>query len=598
MMRFARFYWLLSAVFAASLDAQGATVYLTPNDSIQKAIDRAANGDSIILRDGTYYETIAISKSIALKAEHGGKATLSNAYRGKLQFAAEKGALGLYSARAPWPVRWVMVGDRFLYDYIDLANLLTFTVQPKYSRLSVPREGFHEGFTWADGKLYIRLEGNADPNSVPIEVNSSKMDGQSQFMTNAGLAAEQTFVRPLAFPILLVYDPRNSFGRIKPVYYGTAELGVLVSVRADDVVIEGLRIHLAPHVGVDVRDSKRVTIRDCFFDGFQYAVNTWQRSEDLTVEYCEFSGGRLYQRMRAAMAGRGGGDTWGTIYWSRQEINIVAQKGPGFVFQHNFVYEGFDGIQPRGIATDLIGKVPDKPSDISYNIFMNIGDNNLEPDGWTRLLNLRVHHNLIVDGYDLLSCAPTQRGPLTVDHNIFYNSPENGLSGGNLVKLGQPQSSFDLNTGLVITHNTFVEEGKGLVSRQAADFQDNVLENNIMVCSRGDWELKGWTPSKYNLVFGTDTLPQCIHSDPKFVSKNPIDFRLSESSPARGAGVIRDAGGQEVGGTDLGAIPFGGKWDFPKPGPRWATPENMPQRPVWPASISPEWGGFAKAAMR
>jgi hypothetical protein len=569
----------------ASFNAQGATVHLTPKDSIQKAIDRAANGDTIVLKDGTYYETIEISKSIVLKAEHGGKATLSNAYRGKLQFAVEQGAPALYSAKVQWPVRWVMVGDRFLYDYIELANLLTFTVQPEYSRLTVPREGFHEGFTWVDGKLYIRLEGNADPNSAPIEINSSKLNGQSQFMTNAGLAPLQVFVRPVAYPILLVYEP----ARIKPVHYGTPELGVLVSVKADGVVIEGLRIHLAPHVAVDVRDSKRVTIRDCFFDGFQYAVNTWQRSEDLTVEYCEFSAGRLYQRMRAAMAGRGGGDTWSTIYWSRQEINIVAQKGPGFVFQHNFMYEGFDGIQPRGIAPDLIGKLPDKPSDISYNVFMNFGDNSLEPDGWTRLLNLRVHHNLVLDGYDPLSCAPTQRGPLTVDHNIFYSSLENGLSGGRLIKLGQPRSAFDLNTGLTIVHNTFVEEGNGLVSKQSAEFQDNVLENNIMVCSRGDWELRGWTPSRYNLVFGTNALPQCIHEDPKFVSKKPIDFRLSESSPARGAA---------SNGTDLGAIQFGGVWEFPQPGPRWATPENMPQRPVWPASISPEWGGFAKAAMR
>jgi hypothetical protein len=132
-----------------------------------------------------------------------------------------------------------MVGDRFLYDYIELANLHTFTVQPEYSRLTVPRGGFPEGFAWVDGKLHIRLEGNADPSSAPIQINSRKLDGQSQFLTNAGLAVLQLYNRPLTYPIHLVYEQ----GRIKPVHY-FPDFGVLVSVRADGVVIEGLRIHL------------------------------------------------------------------------------------------------------------------------------------------------------------------------------------------------------------------------------------------------------------------------------------------------------------------------------------------------------------------
>jgi len=369
----------------------------------------------------------------------------------------------------------------------------------------------------------------------------------------------------------------------KPWHF-PAELGVLVSVQADGVVIEGLRLHLAPHVAIDVQNSKRVTIQDCYFDGFQYAINSWARSEDLTVEHCEFSAGRFYERVRKMMDGKGGGDAWAAIYFSRSEINVVAQEGPGFVFRHNFLYEGFDGIQPRGIAPDLVGELPDKASDISYNLFMNFVDNPLEPDGWTRLLNLRIHHNFVLDAFGLLSCAPTQRGPLTIDHNIFYNSPENGLIGGSLIKLGQPMSAAALNTGLKIVSNTFVQKGKNLVSpSHPTEFKDNLLENNILVCDGGDWNHKGWEPSKHNLVFGTDALPHGIHKNPGFASEKPMDFRLSESSPARGAGAKN---------SDLGAIPYGGNWDFPKPGPRWATPANMPQRPKWPASASPKWGGL------
>jgi len=43
----------------------------------------------------------------------------------------------------------------------------------------------------------------------------------------------------------------------------------------------------------------------------------------------------------------------------------------------------------------------------------------------------------------------------------------------------------------------------------------------------------------------------------------------------------------------LGAIPPGTKWEFPRPGPRWAIGKSAPPRPPLPPSLDPWWVGFS-----
>ncbi|HID47094.1 MAG TPA: hypothetical protein EYP47_00025, partial [Methanococcaceae archaeon] len=63
---------LLLSLFLAITSIYGSTIYVPGNYfTIQKAIDNANPGDVIVVRDGTYYERIIISKSITLKSEHG-----------------------------------------------------------------------------------------------------------------------------------------------------------------------------------------------------------------------------------------------------------------------------------------------------------------------------------------------------------------------------------------------------------------------------------------------------------------------------------------------------------------------------------------------
>ncbi|MDL5045308.1 hypothetical protein QQ054_04540 [Oscillatoria amoena NRMC-F 0135] len=280
---------------------------------------------------------------------------------------------------------------------------------------------------------------------------------------------------------------------------------------------------------------------------------------------------------------------------------MIAQKGPGFIFRHNFIYEAFDGVQARGVHPDLVRELPDLPSDLSYNVIMNCIDNNLELDAWDRRANTRVHHNLVVNGSSLLSCAPIQGGPLMVDHNIFFNAPENGLHGGYLLKHNQPASPQKLNTGLTVVHNTFVTPYKLLWTDEwfPPEYGSNTIENNIMlVDTSAAWQRDGFTPTAHNLLWGKNTdashIAGAVHADPGFASTEPYDFHLSPQSPAIDAGVNRDAEyhHNSVGGTDLGAIEFGTRWSMPKPGPRWGNRDTLPGRPGFPPSLPVHWAGF------
>ena len=52
--------------------AQAATIYVPDNyTKIQWAVDNASAGDTIIVRDGTYYESITVSKQLTIKSENG-----------------------------------------------------------------------------------------------------------------------------------------------------------------------------------------------------------------------------------------------------------------------------------------------------------------------------------------------------------------------------------------------------------------------------------------------------------------------------------------------------------------------------------------------
>jgi hypothetical protein len=268
---------------------------------------------------------------------------------------------------------------------------------------------------------------------------------------------------------------------------------------------------------------------------------------------------------------------------------------------------------------------------------MSCGDEVIEFDTRTAL-NLRVHHNFLMDATAVLALSPVQGGGLTIDHNIVYQSPEYGLGSSVLLKFDCPWcgGGGDSTKLVTLVHNTMVSSTGGLWWTGANHhYENDIAENNIFYTRREvGWVNPEFTLSPYNLHSGPRMNPsapnisQTIHApDPDFVSaplmepgtlvdgsRQPlppipyqtgsarsdapkVDFRLQPG------GVSVDAGNPAAyldaeyhhtrsgSAPDLGAIELGEDWRFTA-GPRWAVGARKPWRPAPPPSLDPEWLGL------
>jgi hypothetical protein len=542
-------------------------IAVLPSQSIQAAIDSAVPGDIILLEDGVYYEAIRVTKALTIQARNPGMATLSGASQNKPAFSLRPGTSDVYQAPVGWKVAWVMQGNRNLLNYKSLQNLQNF-MYPVSRRLSEPYPGPREGFAYENGVLYVRLLGSVDPGTVPLEVSGS----------NAGIG---------------------------------------ITVAADNVVIEGLRIHIWHDKGVLLKPGvKNSTVRHCFFDGTRtgiYGVPRWPENGaplepapyGLTANNNEFSGIPLNAlRWRDPST-----KNWLGLYDSNLAFIFLRTNMHAVIARNNYLYDTHDAFVVKGSGTPAPVQ-----SVISYNFIQQAIDNPLELDTDDWYMRARVHHNFVIDSFTYLSTAPFfsgGQGALLVDHNIFYNSPERGSRNAIWLKTCwfDEEDAGKTENGLTIVHNTVVlgdspeRDSKLYTNCNASEvpYANSILQNNIIwVRNSQSWNLVGFTFANENLVYGSrfasEHVPNAIHANPGFVSVSPvIDFRLRNDSPAVNLGAIGsiDYYHQTTDGIpDLGAIEYGTTWTFPRPGPRWATPALMPQRPPLPTSLKASWVGL------
>ena len=583
-------------LIAVALPVAGADVQLTPDDDIQKALDAARPGDTIVLKDGVYYQSVVITrggtagKPVTLKAANGGGATLSGAVppkQAKLKFELVEG--DLYKAAAGHRVWWVMVGSRNLVNYGNLSYLTQFQF-PNQSGGGLKR-CVPEGFAWQDGTLYVRLEKKANPNDVAIEISR---------LTGGHTSAEPEFAKRIH------WAPDTGFDVPGTGHLFCETLG-LITVKADNVVIEGLRLHMGVGSAVIVHGND-VTVRDCYITGSHIGIyqpdvvklpphespghrpigRSNRIARGLTVEYCEYNASPGYRLCRRGF--------WGGLYAANISGVFMNFGGPRSIVRHNWVYDSSqDHLQPRGNGTSS----PADASEIAYNLIQNCADDPIEFDSATPM-NLRVHHNVILDGMCLLSLCPVMGGGLTVDHNILYNSPENGIRNCPWLKLGTPWGKGLPTRDVRLIHNTVVQP-HGVFQWFAKDigYENNVMENNILYVAKSqDWGVADFPLSRHNLYCGPKIdpkhIPEIIHGDQPFASMKPMDFNLRPDSAAVDAGAAGKDYHHKARGKapDLGAIELGETWKFPRPGPRWAKGNEIPNRPKIPASLPPKWVGL------
>lgn len=586
------------AALALALVFPASGIELTPTDDIQKALDAAAPGDTVVLRDGVYYQSLVITrggtpgKPVTLKAANGGRAILSGAVppdQIKLKFTRVEEEPDIYKAPVPHRVWWVIVEGRNLVNYGYYSYLKTFEFPDQSNGALKPC--VPEGFAWRNGHLYIRLEKKVDPNTVVMEINRA---------VSGHTSAEPEFAKETK------WAPDTGFDVPGAGHFFSRFVGNIM-VKADHVAIEGLRLHLGVGAAVIVHGSD-VTVRDCHISGAHIGIcqpdevklaprgsprpitPRSRTGRGLTVEYCEYSAPPGFEACRRGF--------WGGLYATNISGIFMNYGGPRSIVRHNWIYDSSqDHLQPRGNGTTST----EDASEIAYNLIQNSGDDSIEFDSASPM-NLRVHHNVILDGLCLLSLCPVMGGGLTIDHNIFYNSPESGSANGCWLKLGTPWGSALPTIGIRIVHNTVVQT-RDTLQWMGKDhrYENNLLENNILYIAKSqDWGIPDFPLSRHNLYCGPKIdpkhTPEVIHGDQPFVSMKPMDFNLRPDSAAMDAGApgkdkeyFHKSAGKA---PDMGAIELGETWKFPRPGPRWATGIEIPNRPAIPASLPRQWVGL------
>lgn len=594
---------LCVAGLASSLMAE--THVLAPGQSIQAALDKAVPGDTVVLNDGVYHESLIIRKPVTLKAANPGEATVTNRHPAPVKWTQTAPDSRTWHADdIDWPVHRMLVAGVHAFDYRSKANFDARECGPNWSKgwqarkksYTVPPIYFaHDAAT---NQLWLKLHDASDPNTIAIDFSGPRLDGTTLVQKDLGTYWNQQEIvvvcaNPPVHPITMWYagtpdEPRD--GRIIDFPKGC---GIVIDVRSDNVAIDGLRIHMAPTVGVEINNSHNVTIRECYFSGYQFAINTGYECTRLTVTNCEFDGG--------LMLSVGGHRNETNHMWNHSTyVNPIKFNGVGLRFMHNYVYEGYDLFQPRGRHKDF-PHVPDIRSEVAYNVWHNNLDNAMEFDAVEALVNMRVHHNLILSTHDALAITTTENGgPLTIDHNLFW-------PGGNrIMKLN---GTLRTNRGVQFVHNTYFAGA----TASAALFEDSAFENNIVLSACN--EAQAWSaqtlgtffPTRHNLLKDGQNYTrdfEGLTGDPKLGQTPDSIFLLQQGSPAIDVGVPgSDYHQVDVadGKPDLGAIEHGKTLDdwrnaFGHCGPTWITAENAarvaPNRPTWPGELDMRWGGL------
>ena len=393
----------------------GPTVRVAAGEDLQAAVDRAAPGSTLELAAGTYPLPVRIkTPGLTLKAAEPGAVTLSGAAEGELDWQPADGAEGLYAADVPYPVRWVTADGRNLLGYDRPEELMQFKRLGRESKQDVGANP--EGFTWQDGKLYVRLFEGRDPRQAEMKVHRDLDDPKPNAKNREWWPTEWAHTADLG--TFLAKQP-----------------GVGVAILADGVTLEGLRIEMAPVTAVAV-DADGATVRDCAISASRWGVAAGG-SADLTVEHSAFSGYPAYEWVRWGQSQKPEVNTRDAMQTSNLETCFVQHAGPRPVIRHNVAWQAYDAMHPRDMAAGGSTDPANLRGESAYNLILGSADEHYEFDS-TEPLHLRVHHNIMADALVSLAFSPVLGGDLKVDHNLVYNSPEHGLTKSALLKFDCP----------------------------------------------------------------------------------------------------------------------------------------------------------------
>ncbi|MFC2126390.1 hypothetical protein ACFLU5_16480, partial [Bacteroidota bacterium] len=378
-------------------------------------------GDKLVILPGIYYERSILDELAATRdqpihivADIPGETVISGVWKetaeGKIIWKDEGN--GIFSVEKSFPSLFAWTEDHhMLYRYMTLDHLMNEIV-PSRDRYGLFK-GPSTGFAYQDGKIYLKLPGDEDPNGKKI-----------------------MFSLP-------------SFGE-EPTER-------LMIINSPYVILDGIRFQGTGTYGVTFTKPNCI-IRNCIFEYCREGAAMYDNS---LMEWCEYSYPGLYDLVEETKQINDGNikiypmakdyhpRNWyeGSIAYPYLPDGTNSRSPRNFEIRQCFIHECFDGL--------LLGGFDD--SEAHHNVFQNCYDNHVEIETWTEAglsVNLHFHHNL------LLSCpyGPIShqepgklKGPHFVYNNVVIGYDNHGWEPWTLIK----SKCYGIGRGFYYYHNLF-----------------------------------------------------------------------------------------------------------------------------------------------
>lgn len=350
-----------SAAFAADLHVPGS--YTT----IQEAVDAAAEGDTVIVSDGTYQENITVDKPMTIRSENGAEYTFIQ--------ALDTGFHGFYVIADQVSI------EGFTVTGVDVAGAAGICVASGYSRCII--RGNHVG-TESSGNVYgiylsesddNHLEGNVVSNNTDYGVvvlrgtNNTLADNQLTANGRYGIYGWEAsgnqfigneFLQGVSYGMVLSNDCDDNLisGNVFTDNYG----GIRISYSSGNRIVGNFCENGTAHAILVDHDStnNRISGNECINTSMGAGIQLWETGENDIFEN-QMSGntnGIAFQTVTAAR-----------VYANSCISNTQSGILLGFSSQENQVHEN----ECTGNAEDGVGVYESSLNSIRSNDCSNNG---------------------------------------------------------------------------------------------------------------------------------------------------------------------------------------------------------------------------------
>ncbi|WP_179215544.1 right-handed parallel beta-helix repeat-containing protein [Paenibacillus sp. MY03] len=560
-------------------------------ETIQEAVDAAQAGDTVLIREGQYYENIVIDGVMGTETApftimgapgetvivNGADPGIASPNNGRWTPLGD----GVYTATVPW------TGDpeKALLTWASRIDGALLAAHYNLELFNTGARGDDKTYR-AGSTVRIKLDNGADPNEVPLLIGIS--DGVFRIQDSQHIAIENMEIRGGGFAGVYMKGEAYSHIRLDRLTIRNSFRGISTDDEEDS----------GSHVTISNNLIANNWPADWRWDGY---VDAGSSSNELL----------------APMRGHG-----------------IVMKASHSQIHHNEITGGWDGMQVQG-----------EHIQIHHNTISNMKDDGVELES-NNSAYLEFYENRLYDvfvGFSIVSDTP---GPIYIYRNIFstnklsYFKPQTGETYryGYSIKNGRDWGAGAEN--VKVYHNTFFDKRTNLFDGEATydwngfEYYNNIfytegirdekgtVENsqlgsneryadgnrwngNLYYSERSPRLFSDWNGRGYCL-----TLAECrvkspeyetagIQADPRFAALDKSngannDLMLEPDSPARDAGVLTvieqgwpDSVGAGDGMPDIGRYELTGT--APAPGVPPTQPLQLQATEVTPYSVKLDW---------